>query len=973
MKLARSERTGGTRPTHPRSLVRNRLLDQLDHVWDRGVALVVAPAGWGKTTLATQFAETQDAAVAWCRVAPDAIDVTRLAADLSASIDSVSPEPPGSDTGPGTGLRTVREKLEGFGRPLLLVIDDIHLLRQTAAEDALARLVENPPPQVAFLLASREEPHLNLGRARLDGRLVEIGTDDLRFRTWEVEQLYRDVLGARMLPEDLATLARRTEGWPACLQLFWIAAEGRSHLEQRAILSALGTRSRLVREYLTDNVLAVLTEDLRDFLMRTSVLHELTPARCESLLEVPGTSTSLEELERRTLLVSRVDGSGVYRCHEMLRSHLQEELVRTLGADAAQAWYRKAAALLEGESLTAEALEAYLRGGDQQRVRELLGERGAELASSSARWIEHLPPSLLDTDPWAMLTKARLLAGSGRLVEAVENFREAEAAFSTQDLREVARRERVSTESFGDPSWTAPPVHGNLEWPVLARIGIGHDPASVQKVTRMLSGPGARLVEALTSWLAGETERARELLDGLIALEQVPTSLHRIAVVALGLLDAIGNQPEGLGLRAVTEALDREGPSMLARIADLVRAMPQGDHENTVQLLVGACEAVDDRWGEALVHLLHGMADLVRATRNSDTAKTPPRSHAAQSFEDAAAAFHLLRAPAMASVALSLGALESSLAGRPDARSLTTAAQRSAVGSQCLLAQRIARRIAAAEHHLDADEVEALLANVSGLSQIGGQDGGTAAPVRSEATGVSVPGTGVRLFGVLQLDNRGQTLDISTLKPRERDVLTLLAISYPRAIHREEIVDTLWPGSKFEAGLRGLQVAVSSIRKAFELHGSFDGFAVERTDDSYRLVLPAGVTSDLAFLRDARTRCAEARRCGDAEEAQQILEAALSQIDTQMLTDLGPEEWVIKPREEASQEVVSASIELARLCLDSSDAPVALWATEKGLAADRYRDELWQLAIEAHNALGNRAAAKKTASQYKEVLDELGA
>ena len=166
----------------------------------------------------------------------------------------------------------------------LLVVDDAHGLEGTAAEVALGRFVEYAPRWLAIVIGSRLAPSINLSRLRVAGDLVEIGPDDLRFRAWEVERLFRDHYGEPVPPDELAVLARRTEGWAAGLQLFHLATRGKSADERRRILAAVGAGSRLIREYLTWNVLADLPEELREFLVETCVLGRLTGPLCDKLL-----------------------------------------------------------------------------------------------------------------------------------------------------------------------------------------------------------------------------------------------------------------------------------------------------------------------------------------------------------------------------------------------------------------------------------------------------------------------------------------------------------------------------------------------------------------------------------------------------------------------------------------------------------------------------------------------------------------
>ena len=193
--------------------------------------------------------------------------------------------------GPWTTLADAAAALEdGIAAPALLVIDDVHTIEGTPAEAALERFVEYAPEALAVLIASRSQPHFNLPRLRVVGRVVELGVDDLRFRTWEVEQLFRDFYEQPLGPRELAELARRTDGWAAGLHLFHLATRNRSGDERRSVLGALSSRSRMIREFLTSNVLDQLPAELRDFLVATSVLGVLNGQLCDWYLDRQGKS-----------------------------------------------------------------------------------------------------------------------------------------------------------------------------------------------------------------------------------------------------------------------------------------------------------------------------------------------------------------------------------------------------------------------------------------------------------------------------------------------------------------------------------------------------------------------------------------------------------------------------------------------------------------------------------------------------------
>src|SRR5439155_24319316 len=290
------------------ALPRERLDELLSGLWHRRLALVVAPAGSGKTTLLAHFAAGGGVPVAWYR--PETWDgeeevfLGYLEAGLRAALGDLP-----------RGWRTVEDASRALGawrgERALVVIDDLHTLEGTPAEAALERLLDYAPT-LRFLAASRTQPRFNLSRLRVAGNLVEIGGDELRFRSWEVERLFRDFYGDPVPPIELAQLTRRPEGWAAGLQLFHLATRGKALDERRRVLEGLGVSTRFVREYLTRNVLEELPHELRDFLLETCVLPRLTGAVCDRLTDRGGSRLLLQELERRQVFTQALDDDGHY-------------------------------------------------------------------------------------------------------------------------------------------------------------------------------------------------------------------------------------------------------------------------------------------------------------------------------------------------------------------------------------------------------------------------------------------------------------------------------------------------------------------------------------------------------------------------------------------------------------------------------------------------------------------------------------
>jgi ATP/maltotriose-dependent transcriptional regulator MalT len=245
-------------PLHPtdRGLVRNRLLRLLDRA---DVTLVIAPAGSGKTTLLQQFAQHKRSQVSWYRAVSDDADPERL----RGAVETLP------------ALLAAREHRD---HDSVFIIDDFQAVVSTPAEPYLERLIAGRPRGTRVLIATRQRPTMNISRAEF-GSVAIVSADDLRFRTWEAEDLFRHVYRDPLLPQAAAALIRNTEGWAAGLHMFHLSTKGRSSHDRHTAITALNGRSRFLRSYLARTVVGELPPRLQQFLRSTCVFETLTADR----------------------------------------------------------------------------------------------------------------------------------------------------------------------------------------------------------------------------------------------------------------------------------------------------------------------------------------------------------------------------------------------------------------------------------------------------------------------------------------------------------------------------------------------------------------------------------------------------------------------------------------------------------------------------------------------------------------------
>jgi DNA-binding SARP family transcriptional activator len=594
--------TNKVQPPSAPALPRERIAVQLGTLWTQRLGLIIAPAGYGKTTAMTAFAASAGVSVAWYRVeawdADEASLLLHLEHALRRAIAGLA--------GPWTTLADAAASLEnGITAPALLVIDDAHTIEGTPAETLLERFIDYAPEPLAVLIASRSQPHFNLPRLRVSGRVVELGVDDLRFRTWEVEQLFRDFYGQPLGPHELAELARRTDGWAAGLHLFHLATRNRSGDERRRVLGALSSRSRMIREFLTSNVLDQLPSELRDFLVATSVLGVLNGQLCDWYLNRRGSQAVLLELHRRRLFTQALDGENSFRYHEVLRAHLEGVLVDEIGEGAVQEACHRAGALLEEIGALPDALRAYLRAGDAEAVARLLGRQGAALADQPGDWVESLPTALLENDPWLLLALARRRVTGGRTNAALDAYRRAEIGFAGRAIADVCRDERLTLQSWATPDSTHP-REGHWSGALRAILEAGTETRSARP--QRLGGARNVLVAALAELIGGHFIEARDRGRG-VALEPDATN----DITAAGSLVAgaaslfMGDSSGLIDLRRAEDQAESAGSGWIARLARAGRSLTAcGDPPGEAARVRKLCLHDGDRWGAALALICEG-------------------------------------------------------------------------------------------------------------------------------------------------------------------------------------------------------------------------------------------------------------------------------------------------------------------------------------------------------------------------------
>jgi LuxR family maltose regulon positive regulatory protein len=361
----------------PGAVRRSLLIERLAGGDPRPIVSVVAPPGYGKTTLLSQWAERNGQAFAWVSVDEADNDPKVLLSYVAAALDAVEPidervfdalASPMSSV-PGTVAPRLGSAFASMTSPVALVLDDVHALSNAECRAAVAVLADHVPPGSRLAVAGRDQPPLRVARLRAEGKILEIGASDLSLTRQEASALLRNV-DLALGEAEVAELHQRTEGWPTGLYLAALYLKEGGPLGQAGV--SLGGDDRLVSEYLESELLARISRRQRAFLTQTAVLERMCGPLCDAVLEQGGSADVLAQLARSNLLLVPLDRRGQwYRYHRLFRDMLLAELERT-EPGLMLVLRRRAAAWCRWEGLLEEALEYSIAAGDVDSAAELV-------------------------------------------------------------------------------------------------------------------------------------------------------------------------------------------------------------------------------------------------------------------------------------------------------------------------------------------------------------------------------------------------------------------------------------------------------------------------------------------------------------------------------------------------------------------------------------------------------------------------
>ncbi len=450
-------------PPRPQVVSRPRLTGRLNEGLypnqgvGRKLTLISASAGFGKTTLVSEWVAGCGQPVAWLSLDEEDSNLARFLAYLIASLQTIavkigagmlgavqSPQPPPTEL----LLTTLLNEIAAIPDHFVLVLDDYHVVDSKPVDEALTFLLEHLPPQMHLVIATREDPQLPLARWRARGQLTEMRAADLRFTPAEAAGFLNQVMGLNLSAEDIAALETRTEGWIAGLQLAALALQGaismQGQQETASFIKTFTGSHRFVLDYLVEEVLQRQPEHVRSFLLQTAILERLSGPLCDAVRfgtagsyhRQEGSQGILDALERGNLFIVPLDNQRRwYRYHhlfaEVLRARLLDEQ-----PNQAPVLHRRASEWYEQNGLPADAIRHALAAEDFERAAGLIEQAYPAMDTSFQfaawlGWVRKLPEEVVRARPVLSVDYAWALTDNGEFEASESRLRDAEQRLDT--------------------------------------------------------------------------------------------------------------------------------------------------------------------------------------------------------------------------------------------------------------------------------------------------------------------------------------------------------------------------------------------------------------------------------------------------------------------------------------------------------------------------------------------------------------
>jgi LuxR family maltose regulon positive regulatory protein len=457
----------------PNTIERERLISKLQHAPHRKLTLLSAAAGYGKTTLLRDWAAQQQHPLAWLTLDPEDNHTSRFAHYLQAAwlerqgtapIERPSPYQLTADVPLDQLLPMLINQLEAENEPVTFIFDDVHHIQSSAVLGAFSFLIANLPARAQVIIAGRTDPDLSLARLRAHGYLDEFRSSELRFTLDEMTRFIEVKLGRKLPETQLNDLMRKTEGWPAGVQLVVHLLKERHQLPQ--IIEGFHGDHPYVFEYLTGEVLEGLEASLRTFLIRSSILPGLEASLCDEVLERDDSQEVLSRIQAENLFLEPANPLHTrFRYHPLFQDYLRKRFKESLSEQEQRRLHQRASQALQSRGHQQLAIPHAIQADDLQTAIRLVSDHAQQAmnvgdSASIQRWIAWLPRQAVEDNPRLAIWYTWSLAVSGKLKDidhwlslleaaqapaAVDDSSAAEAFFQAATIRATVSRFRGDT------------------------------------------------------------------------------------------------------------------------------------------------------------------------------------------------------------------------------------------------------------------------------------------------------------------------------------------------------------------------------------------------------------------------------------------------------------------------------------------------------------------------------------------------
>ncbi len=415
---------------------RQQLLDRMDAGINNKLILVSAPAGYGKTMLLASWLASQELPTAWISADAGDNDFYRFFTCLLEALYRNTPPigetllqmlrsgmPPSQDNLVPLFLNEV----SALASDCILAIDDYHLIHNPAVHSAFRQIIENSPRQIHFIVCSRTELPFSVSKLRSQGDLLELTQKELSLTLIESAQYMNVVMGLGLKADDISILQDRTEGWFAALQL--AALSLRDQADPTGFIRSLKGNHRFIADYLVDEVLSHIPEDLQDFLLRTSILSQMEASLCNFALQIDNSQELLVSLDKKRLFTIPLDDSRQwFRYHHLFSEMLHARLVHR-SPEILAGLYQRAGTWHAEHEMKEDAVDYALHGNDYSRAAALIKDIGLGLLSQGGwnrllNWYVRIPESEFHAQPDLWLIYFMTLINTGLIAEAETKIEE---------------------------------------------------------------------------------------------------------------------------------------------------------------------------------------------------------------------------------------------------------------------------------------------------------------------------------------------------------------------------------------------------------------------------------------------------------------------------------------------------------------------------------------------------------------------